>query len=806
MFIGQYEIVRTLGKGGMGAVYVARDPAIDRLVAIKLLRDGIDSPEVRERFKREARSAGKLRHQNIVTIFHVGDHESRPYIVMEYIPGETLAEIIRQKTPLTIARKLRIMEEVCRGLAYAHKFGIVHRDVKPLNILVDTDGNVKILDFGIARVGEQGLTQLGMMMGTPNYMSPEQISPGRADFRSDVFAVGLVLYELLTYRRAFPGDDFSVLQKILQTEPEPVEKYCPDIDPELVQVLKRALAKKPDDRYQELAAMRQDIVRIWGRLKTADDEGSGEIAPLTPPEARYDGPTLVPGPNEQAPATLGQQRASDLARELARVAEEKRKAEELAQTPPMGTPRPAVDPIPTLPKVDDAKAKDAGAEPQRPAQGAAAPPAEPAARADAPRPVATGAPAPPPAADPTLSGPKKPPVMYTSTSEPTVLYRRPAEPGAEPTGKPRVSPPPGGRPVAAPPPPAPTAAPPPVPKPTATPSPSAATTEHAVPRPPQPGVSSPKPAPARAPWMIPAGAGALVVLLLGLRMLLSGGSPATEPPPAEPAQVSPASAATPQTTGDAPNAQASADAAALRVRVADAIARGDLDGAVGQLQGQPTSTDPAVAAIATLVVEASKAAAATAAGEALAAGAQQTPAGPYAIGLTQQSSADAVSASSPVDAARGYLEARRSFTTAAEAARTAAAVPPPAAPVPAPATPRAQAPPAPRPQPRPTRAADTASIQTLLQQYAEAYGRMDLNGVRAVWPGAPAGFNFAGNRTYTLNLRSPQLTELEGDRAVVTAVRHTVQELENGQKRENSVNITMTLRRVSGGWVIDTIQ
>ena len=309
--------------------------------------------------------------------------------------------------------------------------------------------------------------------------------------------------------------------------------------------------------------------------------------------------------------------------------------------------------------------------------------------------------------------------------------------------------------------------------------------------------------------MIPAGAGALVVVLLGLRMFLSGGSPATEPPAAEPAQVSPASAAAPQTTttGDAPNAQASADAAAaLRVRVADAIARGDLDGAVGHLQGQPTSTDPAVAAIATLVVEASKAAAAAAAGDALAAGAQQTPAGPYALGLTQQSSADAVSASSPVDAARGYLEARRSFTTAAEAARTAAAVPPPTAPVPAPAAPRAQAAPAPRPQPRPTRAADTASIQTLLQQYAEAYGRMDLNGVRAVWPGAPAGFNFAGNRTYTLNLRSPQLTELEGDRAVVTAVRHTVQELENGQKRENSVNITMTLRRVSGGWVIDTIQ
>src|SRR5215218_2596763 len=156
MQIGPYEVVRPLGKGGMGSVFVARDPAIDRLVAIKLLRDGIDSPELRERFKREARSAGRLRHPNIVTIFHVGEFEARPFIVMEYIPGETLAEIIKQQSPLTIGRKIRIIEEMCRGLAYAHKAGIVHRDVKPLNILVDTEGSVKILDFGIARIGEQG--------------------------------------------------------------------------------------------------------------------------------------------------------------------------------------------------------------------------------------------------------------------------------------------------------------------------------------------------------------------------------------------------------------------------------------------------------------------------------------------------------------------------------------------------------------------------------------------------------------------------------------------------------------------------
>ena len=304
MQIGPYEIVRPLGKGGMGSVSVARDPAIDRLVAIKLLRDGIDSPEIRERFKREARSAGKLRHPNIVTIFHVGEYESRSFIVMEYIPGNTLAEIIKQQAPLTIGRKIRIMEELCRGLAYAHKAGIVHRDVKPLNILVDTEGSVKILDFGIARIGEQGLTQLGMMMGTPSYMAPEQISPGVADHRSDVFAVGLVFYELLTYRRAFPREDFSVLHQILHEEPLPVETLCPDIDPDVVKVLQRALLKKPDERYQDLGAMRQDLARIWARVHTPEDEITSEDTPTTPiptpiSTVRKDTPPLVHTPAPQ---------------------------------------------------------------------------------------------------------------------------------------------------------------------------------------------------------------------------------------------------------------------------------------------------------------------------------------------------------------------------------------------------------------------------------------------------------------------------------------------------------------------------
>jgi tetratricopeptide (TPR) repeat protein len=278
--IGPYEVIRPLGKGGMGAVYLARDPAIDRLVAIKLLREGLDSAELRERFTREARSAGRLRHPNIVTIFHVGEHDAQPFIVMEYIPGDTLGEIIKRQLPLTIARKLKIIEDLCRGLAYAHKAGIVHRDIKPANILVDSEGVVKILDFGIARIGEQGITRMGMMMGTPNYMSPEQINPGTADHRSDVFAVGLVFYELLAYVRAFPGEDFAVLHNILHTEPQPIEKFCPGIDQEVAAVLQRALAKQPEARYQDLAAMRADLGRIWARIHTPGDEGQDE-GPIT---------------------------------------------------------------------------------------------------------------------------------------------------------------------------------------------------------------------------------------------------------------------------------------------------------------------------------------------------------------------------------------------------------------------------------------------------------------------------------------------------------------------------------------------
>ena len=210
----------------MGALYLAWDPTLERQIAIKLLRD--DSDELRERFSREARFVARLRHPRIVTVFDVGEHDGQPFIAMEYVQGNTLADMVRAETALPVRLKLKWVEELCDGLGFAHRAGIVHRDVKPANLIVDADGSIKILDFGIARDGP-GRTQAGMLIGSLNYMSPEQVLGRPVDQRSDVFAVGGVLYELLTYRQAFPGGlDSGILAKILHDAPEPILSIQPE--------------------------------------------------------------------------------------------------------------------------------------------------------------------------------------------------------------------------------------------------------------------------------------------------------------------------------------------------------------------------------------------------------------------------------------------------------------------------------------------------------------------------------------------------------------------------------------------------
>jgi serine/threonine protein kinase len=282
--IGRYQVRDRLGQGGMGVLYLALDPAIDRLVALKLLR--VDSDELRERFLREARLAARLQHPNIVTIYDVGEHEEQPFIAMEYIAGETLAELIQRRAALSLVRKLSLMLDACKGLAYAHKHAIVHRDIKPANLMVGRDtGVLKVLDFGIARGGDSTLTQVGMLMGTPNYMSPEQIEGRTIDQRSDIFALGLVLYELLVYRQAFKSDTpHAVLHQVLHGTPAPLREIDPEIDPALVAVVDKAIAKSCELRYQDLDALRGDLARIANRL---DAEGDMPTGPLhLPRQAR----------------------------------------------------------------------------------------------------------------------------------------------------------------------------------------------------------------------------------------------------------------------------------------------------------------------------------------------------------------------------------------------------------------------------------------------------------------------------------------------------------------------------------------
>ena len=298
--VGRYELVTRIGQGGMGVVYLAQDPLLQRKVAIKLL--GLESSDLRERFSREARAVGSLNHPNIVHIYDVGEDDGRSFIAMEYVAGETLADIVNRKAPLPLARKLEITLDLCAGLLHAHRMGIVHRDVKPANVMLDDGGAVKILDFGLARVldvGAAGLTRHSQMVGTPHYMAPEQIQGGAIDKRTDVYGVGLVLYELLAYVKAYPGDTpYSVILRVINEEPEPLERLCPGLDPSLIGIVKRASEKIPARRYDDLTRMIADLNRMRERLPplATDDTVVMPSQPRTASDHSNSGnlPAMVP--------------------------------------------------------------------------------------------------------------------------------------------------------------------------------------------------------------------------------------------------------------------------------------------------------------------------------------------------------------------------------------------------------------------------------------------------------------------------------------------------------------------------------
>lgn len=260
--VGRYEIVGELGKGAMGLVYKAMDPMIGRTVAMKTMRmdvHGMEADEMLKRFQNEARAAGVLNHVNIVTIYDAGEQDGMFYIAMEYIEGVTLHSLIAQNRVLPAEQVTEISRQVLAGLDYAHSHGVIHRDVKPANIMITPDKTVKIMDFGIAKAGG-GLTSAGQVLGTPNYMSPEQVKGRPLDGRSDLFSFGVILYEMVTGEKPFTGQNVTtIIYKIVNEHPIPPRELDVTIHPGLSAVISKALAKSPDERYQSGAALVKDL-------------------------------------------------------------------------------------------------------------------------------------------------------------------------------------------------------------------------------------------------------------------------------------------------------------------------------------------------------------------------------------------------------------------------------------------------------------------------------------------------------------------------------------------------------------------
>ena len=266
--IGRYEILQEIGRGAMGVVFKGRDPLIGRAVAVKTITAGVtEDADLLERFYREARAAGGLQHPNIVTIYEMAESGGAPFIAMEYLEGESLEKLIARKPALCLGTKVGYVVQTCRALDYAHRRGVIHRDIKPANIMVTRDGIVKVVDFGIARITDTSKTQTGALLGTLAYLSPEQLRGQHADARSDIWALGVVLYELIAYQRPFAGENHAaVLLSILQDEPRSIGQIVPECPAELERVVSRTLRKDDKARYSTMEALLADLENVCALL------------------------------------------------------------------------------------------------------------------------------------------------------------------------------------------------------------------------------------------------------------------------------------------------------------------------------------------------------------------------------------------------------------------------------------------------------------------------------------------------------------------------------------------------------------
>ena len=371
--VGKYELRHQIGRGAMGVVYEAFDTVIERAVALKMLRTDVFPPEqladVRARFKREAHSAGRLSHPNIVTVFDYGEHEDTPYIAMDLMVGEELARSLESGARMALPQVVRVMEQLLAALSYAHEHGVVHRDIKPSNVFVLRDGSIKVVDFGLARVETSNLTESGAVLGTPAYMSPEQFLGLPADARSDIFSSGVMLYQMLTGDRPFSGSPTTIMQKVLRQDPVEPSVLNPTLSAEWDKLIKRVLAKKPDDRLQSAREFVEWMRRVFeGKpLPDAPELAAEATVRLAPQQPKKRGRVWLmaglsavvvlaalaaiglhrraapkPAPVAEAPAPV-QQAAAPVPREEAPVPKPKAKAR---QERKLFKPEPKTEPAP----------------------------------------------------------------------------------------------------------------------------------------------------------------------------------------------------------------------------------------------------------------------------------------------------------------------------------------------------------------------------------------------------------------------------------------------------------------------------